>query len=111
MVPDPEGVVPNTRLLRNASAPLRQASSPLIRPVAMTPMAPPDPNSIAPCSPPSRPLRAASGGGLRPALTAAARGGAWDRGRGGETGPRSNRETVEQKQGTTRKEADHRKTA
>src|SRR5262249_46334861 len=30
--------------------------------------------SLAPCSPPSRPLRAASGGGLRPVLTAAARG-------------------------------------
>jgi hypothetical protein len=28
--------------------------------------------SLAPGSPPSRPLRAASGGGLRPALTAAA---------------------------------------
>jgi hypothetical protein len=28
--------------------------------------------SLAPSSPPSRPLRAASGGGLRPALTAAA---------------------------------------
>ena len=36
--------------------------------------APPDHHSLAPCSPPSRPLRAASGGGLRPALTAAARG-------------------------------------
>ena len=33
-----------------------------------------DPQSLAPCSPPSRPLRAASGGGLRPALTAAALG-------------------------------------
>jgi hypothetical protein len=33
----------------------------------------PDPFSLAPCSPPSRPLRAASGGGLRPVLTAAAR--------------------------------------
>jgi len=32
------------------------------------------PASLAPCSPPSRPLRAASGGGLRPALTAPARG-------------------------------------
>jgi hypothetical protein len=37
----------------------------------------PDPDrwfSLAPCSPPSRPLRAASGGGLRPVLTAVARG-------------------------------------
>src|SRR5215470_778783 len=34
----------------------------------------PDLFSLAPCSPPSRPLRAASGGGLRPVLTAAARG-------------------------------------
>src|SRR5262249_24577894 len=34
----------------------------------------PDPFSLAPCSPPSRPLRAASGGGLRPVLNAAARG-------------------------------------
>src|SRR5712691_9094056 len=32
------------------------------------------PSSLAPCSAPSRPLRAASGGGLRPALTASARG-------------------------------------
>ena len=30
--------------------------------------------SVTPCSPPSRTLRAASGGGLRPSLTAAARG-------------------------------------
>jgi hypothetical protein len=30
-------------------------------------------SSLASCSPPSRPLRAASGGGLRPALTAVAR--------------------------------------
>ena len=30
--------------------------------------------SLAPCSPPSRPLRAADGGGLRPVLTAAVRG-------------------------------------
>ena len=44
----------------------------------------PDPDrfSLAPCSPPSRPLRAASGGGLRPVLTAAARG-ALPRGRSG----------------------------
>jgi hypothetical protein len=63
-------------------------------------MAPPDQNSLAPCSPPSRPLRAASGGGLRPALTAAARGAIRNRGRDGETVPQSNRETAEQKQTT-----------
>jgi hypothetical protein len=34
----------------------------------------PTTTSLTPCSPPSRPLRAASGGGLRPALTASARG-------------------------------------
>jgi hypothetical protein len=34
----------------------------------------PTPASGTPCSPPSRTLRAASGGGLRPSLTAAARG-------------------------------------
>jgi transposase len=34
----------------------------------------PTPASVTPCSPPSRTLRAASGGGLRPSLTAAARG-------------------------------------
>jgi transposase len=34
----------------------------------------PDPQSLAPCSAPSRPLRAASGGGLRPALIAPAPG-------------------------------------
>jgi hypothetical protein len=38
--------------------------------IAAIPTAP----SVTPCSPPSRPLRAASGGGLRPALTASARG-------------------------------------
>src|SRR5438552_18625634 len=64
------------------------------------PDAPPDHHSLAPCSPPSRPLRAASGGGLRPALTAAARGAIRNRGRDGETVPRSNRETGQQKQGT-----------
>ena len=41
----------------------------------------PDPFSLAPGSPPSRPLRAASGGGLRPVLTAAAR-----RSTGGQVG-------------------------
>ena len=34
----------------------------------------PTPLMVAPCSPPSRPLRAACGGGLRPALTPAPRG-------------------------------------
>jgi transposase len=34
----------------------------------------PTATSVTPCSPPSRTLRAASGGGLRPSLTAAARG-------------------------------------
>ena len=51
------------------------------------------PSSLAPSSPPSRPLRAASGGGLRPALTAAARGasaGSWS---GRRNGSRSNKET------------------
>ena len=32
---------------------------------------------MAPCSPPSRPLRAASGGGLRPVLTAASAAHHW----------------------------------
>src|SRR5438552_17303618 len=64
------------------------------------PDAPPDHHSLAPCSPPSRPLRAASGGGLRPALTAAARGAIRNRGQDGETVPRSNRETGQQKQAT-----------
>src|ERR1700738_3157800 len=66
-------------------------------------MAPPDPNSVAPCAPPSGPLRPASGGGLRPALTAAARDAIRNRGRDGETVPQSNRETGEQKQATKRK--------
>src|SRR5215469_12745680 len=43
--------------------------------------------SLAPCSPPSRPLRAASGGGLRPVLTAAARGATLTAGRDEETVP------------------------
>ena len=43
--------------------------------------------SLAPCSPPSRPLRAASGGGLRPVLTAAARGATANPGRDEETAP------------------------
>ena len=51
--------------------------------------------SLAPCSPPSRPLRAASGGGLRPVLTAAARGATANPGRDEETAPlRSNKETA-----------------
>ena len=41
--------------------------------------------TIAPCSQPSTPLRAAFGGGLRPALTAAVRGALRNSGRGGET--------------------------
>ena len=41
--------------------------------------------SLSPCSPTSRPLRAGSAGGLRPALTPALRGGTEDCGRGGET--------------------------
>ena len=46
----------------------------------------PDQASLAPGSPPSRPLRAASGGGLRPALTAPAHGAppiSWSGRRGG----------------------------
>ncbi len=41
--------------------------------------------TIAPCSRPSTPLRAACGGGLRPALTAAPRGALRGSGRDGET--------------------------
>ena len=41
--------------------------------------------SLAPCSPLSRPRRAASGGGLRPVLTAAARGVTLNLGRDEET--------------------------
>src|SRR5262249_4868204 len=41
----------------------------------------------------SRPNRAGGRGGLRPALTCAARGARPGRGRGGETVPRSNKET------------------
>jgi hypothetical protein len=44
--------------------------------------------SLAPCSPPSRPLRAACGGGLRPVLTAAVRGVTLNLGRDEETAPR-----------------------
>jgi len=40
---------------------------------------------LPPCSPASRPLRAGFAGGLRPALTRAARDGLGDRGRDGET--------------------------
>ena len=50
--------------------------------------------SLAPCSPPSRPLRAACGGGLRPVLTAAVRGGTLNLGRDEETTPGSNKETT-----------------
>jgi len=43
--------------------------------------------SLAPCSPPSRPLRAASGGGLWPVLTVAVRGVTLNLGRDEETAP------------------------
>ena len=42
-------------------------------------------STIAPCSRPSTPLRAACGGGLRPALTATVRGALRSSGRDGET--------------------------
>src|SRR5262249_60728534 len=54
------------------------------RTTAMTDGRPCD-TSRAPCSRSSRPLRAASGGGLRPALTSAARGAPSSRGRDEET--------------------------
>src|SRR6202171_783520 len=62
-----------------------------------------DPQSLAPCSPPSRPLRAASGGGLRPALTAAALGA--------PSRPRSGRRntSVEQRNSSHREKADEGK--
>ena len=41
--------------------------------------------TMAPCSRPSTPLRAAYGGGLRPVLTATARGAFQTLGRDGET--------------------------
>ena len=41
--------------------------------------------SVPPCSPASRPLRAGFAGGLRPALTQAARDGSEEDGRDGET--------------------------
>jgi hypothetical protein len=41
--------------------------------------------TIAPCSRPSTPLRAAGGGGIRPALTAAMRGASRKSGLDGET--------------------------
>src|SRR6516165_5580147 len=44
-------------------------------------------SSMAPCSLPSRPLRAGGAGGLRPVLTAAVRDAHHDIGRGGETVP------------------------
>jgi transposase len=50
--------------------------------------------TVTPCSPPSRTLRAASGGGLRPSLTAAARGVTQSRQVGTKKRPsRSNKET------------------
>jgi hypothetical protein len=48
---------------------------------------------LPPSSPASRPLRVASGDGLRPALTQAACDGANEHGRDGENGARPNRET------------------
>ena len=42
-------------------------------------------STMAPCSQPSTPLRAAYGGGLRPVLTATARGAFQSSGRDGET--------------------------
>jgi len=50
-------------------------------------MSGPASSTIAPCSQPSTPLRAAFGGGLRPALTAAPRGALRNSGRDGETAP------------------------
>ena len=44
-------------------------------------------SSMAPCAPPSRPLRAGCADGLRPVLTAAVRDADHDIGRGGETVP------------------------
>ena len=48
---------------------------------------------VASCSPPSRTLRAACGGGLRPSLTAAARAARASAGRDEETAPPPNQET------------------
>jgi len=48
-------------------------------------MSGPASSTMAPCSRPSTPLRAAYGGGLRPVLTATARGAFGKVGRGGET--------------------------
>jgi Helix-turn-helix domain len=56
----------------------------------------PTTKSVTPCSPPSRTLRAASGGGLRPSLTAAARGVTPPRQVGTKKRPRSNQETDQQ---------------
>jgi putative transposase len=50
-----------------------------------TPGETPGPPSVSPCSPASRPLRAGYAGGLRPALTQAARGDSGKHGRDGET--------------------------
>ena len=52
--------------------------------------------SLAPCAPPSMPLRAAKGGGQRPALTAAVRG-ALKNAAGTEKRPRPNKETARTK--------------
>ncbi len=48
-------------------------------------MTPPPAPILAPCSRPSTPLRAACRGGLRPVLTAPARGALPETGRDGET--------------------------
>ena len=49
---------------------------------------------LASCSPPSRTLRAACGGGLRPSLTAAARDAHIASGRGGKTPLQPNRKPL-----------------
>src|SRR6266478_7840158 len=73
---NPEG----TRTQRNAAA-----RATVLRGVVRTSL--PTLGSMAPCSPPSRPLRAGSAGGLRPVLTTAVRGaGCGIAGRDGETG-------------------------
>src|ERR1700727_2008862 len=54
----------------------------------------PSPASLAPGSPPSRPLRAAFGGGLRPALTAPAPGAPQSHGRDEVVVSQSNKEVV-----------------
>ena len=60
-------------------------SAPLRRRQGGGGMSGPASSTMAPCSRPSTPLRAACGGGLRPVLTATARGAFRSLGRGGET--------------------------